>query len=220
VRTEDLIVTLARESGPWTPLARVRVRVMRWLLVAGGLAIMMIALIGARADVRQQLQNSAYLVLLVVTLGSGAIAAASAMTLSVPGAERTPFWRIAAVVLAAAWGLLLCARLATGGDAWGRLAALPNHWACVAEIAGLSLVSGWTFVVMLRRAAPLQPRWSAGLAMLASAALAAAAVQIICPIDDPAHHIVSHVTPVVLIVLFGAAVGGGLLRVRPVNAPS
>ena len=220
MKTEDLIVTLAHESGPWTPLAPVRVRVIRWLLVAGGLAIVTIALIGARADVRGQLQSPMYLVLIAATLGSGVLAAASAMTLSVPGAERTPLWRIAAVGLAFGWGLLLCARLATGGAAWARLAALPNHWACVAEIAALSLVSGWTFVVMLRRAAPLQPRWSASLAVLASALVAAAAVQIICPIDDPAHHLVSHVVPVVVIVLLGGALGGGLLRARPFTGPS
>jgi hypothetical protein len=37
VRTEDLIVTLAHKSGPWTPLAPVRTRVLRWLLLAAGL---------------------------------------------------------------------------------------------------------------------------------------------------------------------------------------
>jgi hypothetical protein len=60
---------------------------------------------------------------------------------------------------------------------------------------------------MLRRASALQPRWTAGLATLAAAALAAVAVQLICPIDDPAHQIVSHVTTVLVLVAVGALAG-------------
>jgi hypothetical protein len=196
------------------PLAPVRVRVTRWLLLAVGLGGIAVLIIGARPDLRQALQQASYLALLVSVAAAGTVAAASAMTLSVPGAERTPIWRVVAAALAAAWVILLVVRLAAGGDAWTRLVALPNHWACVAEIGGLSLVSGWVFLGMLRRAAPLQPRWTAGLAALASAACAAATVQIICRIDDPAHHLVSHVVPAALVVALGVIVNGALTTRR------
>ena len=212
MRTEDLIVTLAHESGPWTPLAPVRVRVARWILLAAGLCVVMVAAVGARPDIRLALQSPAYVLLAVATLFSGLVASVSAMTLSVPGAERTRLWRAVAVLLAAAWALALVSRLAAGGDAWPRLVALPNHWACVAEIAGLSLASGWALFVMIHRAAPLQRGWSAGLATLASTALAATATQIMCPIDDPAHHLVSHVAPVLVLVVLGTFAGSRVLR--------
>lgn len=207
MRTEDLIVTLAHESGPWTPLPPVRTRVRRWLLLAAGLGAIAVVSIGARADLRLAIQNAPYVWLAVLTLATGLVAAASAMTLSVPGAERTPFPRIASVTLALVWLMTLVVRLAAGGDAWARLAALPNHWACVAEIVALSMMSGWVFLVMLRRAAPLRPRWTAGLATLAATALGAAAVQLICPIDDPAHQIVSHVATIVVLVVVGTLAG-------------
>jgi hypothetical protein len=207
VRTEDLIVTLAHESGPWTPLPPVRTRALRWLLLATGLGAIAVASIGARADLRLAIQSAPYVWLAAFTLGTGLVAAVSAMTLSVPGAERTPILRIAAVILALAWLFTLALRLAAGGDGWARLAALPNHWACVAEIVALSIASGWAFLVMLRHAAPLRPRWAAGLATLAAAALGAAAVQLICPIDDPAHQIVSHVTTVLALVVVGTLAG-------------
>jgi len=213
VRTEDLIVTLAQESGPWTPLPPVRTRALRWLLLAAGLGAIAVASIGARTDLRLALQSAPYVWLAAFTLGTGLVAAAGAMTLSVPGAERTPILRIAAVTLALAWLFTLALRLAAGGDAWARLAALPNHWACVAEIVALSIASGWVLLAMLRRAAPLQTRWAAGLATLAAAAFGAAAVQLICPIDDPAHQIVSHVTTVLALVVVGTLAGRRALTI-------
>jgi hypothetical protein len=85
--------------------------------------------------------------------------------------------------------------------------ALPFHWACLFEIAGLSVVPAWALFAMLRRAAPLQRVWTAALAMLAASALAAVATQLICPVDDPAHLLVGHVLPVAFLSVWGAIVG-------------
>ena len=207
MKTEELIVKLASSSGPWTPLAPVRVRVARWLMLSLGVCALTVAMVGARADILPSLQDPGFVTLALATFAAGLVAAAAGMMLGVPGAERTPLWRIVAVLFAAGWALVLLARLVSGGDAWPRLAAFPNHWACVAEIIGLSAVSGWIFFAMLRRAAPLQRTWSAMLATLAPAALAATATQIMCPIDDPAHQIVSHVTPVALLAVIGTLAG-------------
>jgi hypothetical protein len=59
----------------------------------------------------------------------------------------------------------------------------------------------------LRRAAPLELTWTAALAALSSTALAAAATQLICPVDDPAHQIVGHVVPVTVLALLGTVIG-------------
>jgi hypothetical protein len=60
---------------------------------------------------------------------------------------------------------------------------------------------------MLRGAAPLRHRWSAGLATLAALALAAAGTQFICPIDDPAHYLVGHFAPVAALAILGTLIG-------------
>jgi len=88
-----------------------------------------------------------------------------------------------------------------------RVLALPFHWLCLIEIAGLSVVPGWALFAMLRRAAPLRRAWSAALATLAAVALAAVATQFMCPIDDPAHHLVGHLLPVAVLSVCGAIVG-------------
>ena len=66
---------------------------------------------------------------------------------------------------------------------------------------------GWALFAMLRRAAPLRRAWSAALATLAVAALAAVATQVICPVDAPAHQLVGHVLPVAFLSVSGAIVG-------------
>ena len=65
------------------------------------------------------------------------------------------------------------------------------------------MLAGWPFFGMLRRAAPLRKNWSAALATLDAAALGAAATQFVCPIDDPAHQLVAHLLPVVLLSAWG-----------------
>ena len=101
----------------------------------------------------------------------------------------------------------LIARLLEDGDPVRRLLVLPIHSLCVIEIAGFGIVPAWALFAMLRRAAPLRPAWSGALATLAAAALGAAATQVLCPIDDPAHQLVGHVLPVILLAAAGTLVG-------------
>ena len=211
MKTEDLIVNLARSAG-WMPLPPIRVRVARWLAGSLALCALTVLLVGARADLRNALRDPAFILFAAATLAAGLVAAAAGMTLSVPGAEVTPVRRLLAVVLAAGWALAWMMALLSGGDAGLRLAAFPNHWACVAEITGMSVLSGLVFFVMLRHGAPVRPTWCAALATLASATLAATATQIICPIDDPAHHLTSHVLPVSLLTAAGTLAGTRVLK--------
>jgi hypothetical protein len=60
---------------------------------------------------------------------------------------------------------------------------------------------------MLRRAAPLRQGWCGALATLAAAAIGAAATQVLCPIDDPAHQLVGHLLPVILLAVAGLVAG-------------
>jgi hypothetical protein len=147
--------------------------------------------------------SPAYVSLAGITLLTAVLAAAAAFVLSVPGAERSPLPRAAPLVAAAAWITGLIVAIAQGGNGYERMIARPMHAACVIEIAAFGLLPGWMLVTMLRRAAPLQPSWSAALAALAAAALGALATQIVCPVDDPAHHLAGHVAPVALLVLAG-----------------
>lgn len=205
--TDELIVQLSRAAGPVTPLPRPSVRLAGWTAAALPVPVLGILVIGPRADIVTAIYEPMFVAIALATLGTALLSAAGAFVLSVPGVERSPLQRAAPLAAGAVWALVLVVLLTAGGDPVRRLLALPFHWACLIEIAGLSIVPGWALFVMLRRAAPLRLTWSAALASLAAVALAALATQIICPIDDPAHQLVGHALPVALLSVWGTILG-------------
>ena len=207
MRTDELIVQLARAAGPVRPLPGPSVRLARWTAAAVPMTALGVIVIGPRVDVLTAIYQPTFVGLAVATLGTALLSAAGAFVLSVPGAERSPLQRVVPLVAGGVWALVLVVLLTTGGDPVRRVLALPFHWACLIEIAGLSIVPGWALFAMLRRAAPLRRAWSAALATLAAVALAAVATQFICPVDDPAHQLVGHVLPVAFLSVWGAIVG-------------
>ena len=207
MRTDELIVQLARAAGPVRPLPGPSVRLARWTAAAASMTALGVIVIGPRADVLTAIYQPTFVALAVATLGTALLSAAGAFVLSVPGVERSPLQRAVPLVAGGVWALVLVVLLTTGGDPVQRILALPFHWACVIEIVGLSIVPSWVLFVMLRRAAPLRRAWSAAFATLAAVALAAVATQVICPLDDPAHQLVGHLLPVALLSLSGTIVG-------------
>jgi hypothetical protein len=215
VKTDELIVQLARSLAPVSPIASPRVRLMRWTALSLGLAVLGIAAIGPRADVMSAIRQDAFVALAALLLATAVSSAASALTLSIPGAERSPAQRAAPVVLGLAWAATLVAMLAAGGAPVARLLAFPVHAACAIEIAAFAAIPAWALFGMLHRAAPLAVTWSAGLAALAAAALGAVATQIVCPLDDPAHHLAGHLLPLVAFTIGVAAATRDTLAWRP-----
>ena len=207
MRTEELIVQLASTAGAVRPLPRPSVRLAHWTAGVIPLIALGVMVIGPREDVWTAFREPAFMVLVLVTLATALLAAASAFVLSVPGAERASVSRTTALVAGSVWAFVVMVRLMEGGDPARRLLVLPIHSLCVIEIAGLGFVPGWALFAMLRRAVPLRQAWSGALATLAAAALGAVATQVLCPIDDPAHHLVGHVLPVILLAAAGTVAG-------------
>lgn len=203
MRTDELIIQLAQAAAPVRPLPRPSVRLAQWTAAAVPLAALGIFVVGPRVDVLNALRQPTYVALVLVTLLTALLSAAAAFTSSVPGAERSPLQRAIPLLAGSLWAIVLMGLLAQGGDSVRRILALPIHVACVIEIAAFGLLPGWALFTMLRRAAPLQPTWSAALAALSATALGAVATQIVCPIDDPAHHLMGHFVPVVLLTFWG-----------------
>lgn len=213
MKTEDLIVRLAADARPVQPLATPLVRLARWVAVALPLTAV-IAILGARADIRTIAAEPSFLCAAAVTLATALFAAGAALLLGVPGADRNRVSQWIPIATGIAWTALLAITLVSAGRPPGPKTAL-FHVACALEITALALLPGWWLLTMLRRAAPLRAAWSAGLATLAAVALGAAGTQIICPVDDPAHQLVGHVGPVVVLALAGTLFGRHHLEWRP-----
>jgi hypothetical protein len=207
VKTDELIVALARAAGPVRPLARPSHRLARWAAATVPLTALAAILIGLRHDVSIAIAQPAFVGVAVATFATALISAASVLVLSVPGAERSIWQRLLPLVAGSAWVLALVVLLMAEGQAVPRLLSWPLHWLCVIEIAALSVLPAWALFAMVRRAAPLRPAWCGAMAMLAAVSIGAAATQFVCPLDDPAHQLVGHALPVAMLSMLGALAG-------------
>jgi hypothetical protein len=207
MRTDDLIVALARSAGPVRRLPSPSIRLAQWTAATVALMLVAVVIIGPRANVTTAVSQPAFLLTAIATIFTALLSAASAFVLSIPGAERSAWQRALPLLTFSVWSMSLAYLLASEGEALRRLQQWPFHAACLIEIAGLSVLPGLALFAMLRRAAPLQLGWSGAFAALASAAVAAAATQFMCGVDDPAHQLVGHVLPVVVLSMLGALAG-------------
>jgi hypothetical protein len=211
MKTEDLIANLASQVEAVRPLPPPPARLFQWSLLAVVNAAAGIALFGARPDLASALGQPVFQATLVLALGTAILSAAAALVLAIPAAERVPVARTTAAILAGLWLTTLVVAIVRAGSA---LAFGSHEAACFSRAAGIGLVPGGVLFVMLRRALPLRLAWAGGLAAAAATAAGALAVQIICPIDDPAHALAGHFGPVAALGAVGAALAGQLLEKR------
>jgi hypothetical protein len=197
VRIEELIVDLARSLERVEPLPRPAVRTSRWAALSLAIAAVGIVIIGPRHDIAAAVREPAFAALAALTLLTAFSSAATALVLGVPGAEGR-WQRVLPIGAAIGWVGLLIALLAAGGAPVARMLEFPVHTLCIVQIAALSLVPAVAVFDMLRRAAPLQVAWSAGFAALGSLSVGALATQVLCPLDDPAHHLTGHFIPMLI----------------------
>lgn len=210
MKTDELILHLAQSAVPVRPLAPPFVRALRWLLTAAMAAAAAVIALGPRTHLDTAVTQPAFVISLAALIVAAISAAVIAMAMSVPGAERSPRRRVLPIASMVAWAMTWLLVLATGPAGHARL----FHAGCAIEIAALGLVSGWVLVAMLRRAAPLQPAWTAGIAAIAAVTAASAATQVICPIDDPAHQLVGHVLVAAFVGLSVFVIGRARLAAR------
>jgi hypothetical protein len=202
-----LIVALAGGAGPVRPLRRPSVRLMQWAAAIIPLTAIAALAIGLRADVSTVVTQPAFIGIAVMTFATALIAAASALVLSIPGAERSAIQRVLPLLIGGMWTGALLVLVTRGGDPIARILSWPIHLLCIIEIAGLGIVPAATLFAMIRRAAPLRTSWSGGLATLAAVGIGAAATQFLCPIDEPAHLLGGHVLPDAAFSVLGALAG-------------
>ena len=213
------IARLVRGATPVTPLEAPPVRLARWAITSAALALLSVVIIGVRADLASQMQNGWFVARATATLGIVVSAAMVAFLMSVPGVE--PSLRVRALPLSACfiWGAMLIATIAAAQSPLDLLAKVTPHPSCVLLIASTAIMPAVILMPMLRHAAPLQARWTGGLAGLASLALGALGAQFVCTNDAAAHHLLWHFIPLVLLTMASFSVGSSLLA-RPLRRRS
>lgn len=203
-RTEQLIVDLAGDLRPARRLASMSVRMMRWLATAALVAAVAVAVIGLRADVRRALAESGVLLSLGLALMASTSAAAVAVRLSVPGADASRWLRWLPLLVMAAWVALLVGMSRSTGVLPAALLHEPFHAPCVVRVAAIAILPALLLMREVRRGFALDAVPAAALTALGGSALAALAVQLVCPVNRPEHVLVSHVLPALGLVVAAA----------------
>jgi hypothetical protein len=195
MKTDDFIERLARDVEAVTPLQRPWLRAATWLLGAfvymGALTLMMTS----SSDVATNTTGWWFLLPQVAAIAVSAAAAAAAFASVVPGASpRVLLWPAAAVVV---WlGSLLIGSLQEW-QAIGTVGLAPQReWLCVAMIALGGALPALGMTLMLRHGAPLTPRMTTALAVLAAAGLANVGACVSHP----------HTSSVVVLIWHGATI--------------
>jgi hypothetical protein len=201
MKTDELIAELASGIAPVRPLRSPGFRAFGWLLVALAAAGAGVLVYAARPDIGAAVTQSAFRWTALLAAGTMGAAACSALVLAVPAAERTPVARGTTLALLVLWaGTLAVATAQTG-----YVMAADSHWPiCFVRVVSVAAMPAVLLVGMLRRAAPLRPAWTAGLAFVGALSAGALSIQFVCPIDDAGHAATGHLTPVLILPAVGA----------------
>jgi hypothetical protein len=91
-------------------------------------------------------------------------------------------------------------------------------WRCFALTAASAPGPFWVLFSLSPRSDPRHPALTGASLGAAAGAWAALMVELWCPLAEPAHVAVGHVAPLVVLAVFGAAIGASVFRMRPVRS--
>lgn len=201
---DPLIARLAADAGPVHVVRPVRVRLARWSAAMLLFLVAATVVLGIRSDLAAMLAQPGFLWSAAAIATAAVLAAAAALVLSVPGAERTIAQRAAPVLCVSVWPVLLLVSPARSPEA-----ATTPAGVCVLLIAAIAAGPGWLLHRYVQEGASLTPAWSTGLTMLAAGCAGALVQQLHCPSDALWHLVPEHVLAVAALAAGGAAVARG-----------
>jgi hypothetical protein len=217
VKTDELIERLVAEAEPVQPLADPDRRAAWWTAAALATTVLAVLYFGLRRDAAEVWRSPmvlARVALLGVTVW---LAVTTAFRLSVPGGEprvRARWWPVIALGALVA---LSTAEVLTGAVS-GSMGSPLRSWMCVRKVAFAGAVPAILAVLLIRRAAPLEPRWTAFLGVLGAGAAGALTSEMACSIEAPVHTLLWHILPVAVFGVIGLGIGAVLWRRRAWSA--
>ena len=198
---ERLIATLASQATPVRPLPAPRVRMARWLVcpvVAVGVGI---GWRGLRANLTDALSDPTFIITSLLILVVAISSAWLALTLAVPGALGSPRVKWLPIACLGAWGAILIQEVAKAGNITTGLMTESMAAGCMFKTYGIAVGPALVIILLAQRAAPLDWRWTAGLAALSGLCFGVLGTELICPITGYAHLVSSHFLPVALLTV-------------------
>jgi hypothetical protein len=167
-------------------------------LVVVGLAI---AWRGLRTNWASAFADPTFVVTSLLILIVAMMAAWTALTLAVPGALRSTWAKWLPVAGLGAWGAILIQQVISTGSVATTLMTERMVAGCMWKTYGIAVGPALVLTLLAQRAAPLDWRWTAGLAALSALAFGVLGTELICPLTGAAHLFSWHFLPVAVMTL-------------------
>jgi hypothetical protein len=167
MRTDDLIQNFVKHLSPVRPLRPPAVRAAVWLALSLAYAAIIVLAYGLTGGRARLLGDDGYIVEQAATLATAGLAALAAFSCVIPG--RGDRAALVPLVAFAVWfvGAWMDAQPA-GPISVDRASQAFSGWACLPLSLLLGLIPAVAIIPMLRRGAPLRPRLTMALGMLAA----------------------------------------------------
>lgn len=211
--TDQLIERLVADASPVRRLIDPRRRAALWVALALVCVALGVAYVGVRSDIGGALTFVPFLLRIALLAATMWLSVVAALRLAVPGADPrawTRWWPLVLLgaVIAVTAGELVVVSLV--GDAGRPMQA----WRCVRKLTFVGAVPVVAAMFLIRRAAPLDPVWTALLSLVAAGAAGALTSELACPISLPMHVMLWHLLPIAVYAALGAAAVWLVVRFR------
>ncbi|MEO7274663.1 MAG: NrsF family protein [Vicinamibacterales bacterium] len=210
MNTDQLIELLAREATPVSRRLSPAQRVALWAAMALLCVAIGLGHFGVRSDIGTAWRTTDMMLRVFLLASIAWLAVLTAFRLSVPGEDSRAWsrlWPLTILLVLIAVGSAEVFYAAAMGDAGSPVRA----WTCARKVAFTGAVPAVLAIVLILRAAPLEPAWAATLGVLAAGAAGALTSELACPIRTPMHILLWHSLPVAVSAGIGLVVGNAML---------
>ena len=211
--TDQLIERLVADASPVRRLVDPRRRAASWTAIALVCVGLGVAWFGVRRDLGDAMSFVPFLLRVPLIAATMWLSVVTALRLSIPGADQRAWTRW--------WPLLLLGALIAVVAAESVAVALVGEvgsplrgWTCVRKLTFAGAVPAFGAMVLIRRAAPLDPVWAALLGLIAAGAAGALTSELACPVRQPMHVMLWHLLPIAVYAALGTAAVWLVVKLR------
>jgi hypothetical protein len=211
--TDQLIDRLVADASPVRRLVDPRRRAALWTAIALVCVGLGVAHFGVRRDVAGAATFLPFLVRVALLAATMWLSVVAALRLAVPGEDQRAWTRWWPLLLLGALISVVAAELVLVSLV-GEMGSPLRAWTCVRKLTFVGAVPALGAMVLIRRAAPLDPVWAALLGLVAAGAAGALTSELACPIRVPMHVMLWHVLPIAVYAALGTAAVWLVVRLR------
>jgi len=207
MNTNDLIQKLSQDIAPVQRLASTPKRLGFWLAIAFLVLVLEVTLFGPREDLGQRAFTAQFATEVLSVLFVALVSAYGALVLSIPAPEKKAVTRWLPIAGVTLWFAFLAIRVVDSG-----IFATECAFSCARDIVILGFAPSLILYLLVRKGAPVFPRITGALAILAGASLGCLGTLFLCHNDEAIHLLLWHLMPVLALSLVGTLGGRALLK--------